>query len=113
MGSHSLRPEFLVPIKNGTYWLARSLTWLQTRSRDEQQPESRLRAIDGVTVYARWDESGTPSILDAIGTDEANITAIADCLCAGIWSHAAAYGSIRKDLLHVQRNVGRPRRSTG
>jgi hypothetical protein len=44
------------------------------------QEETRLHTIDGVVVYARKDEHGKPSILDAIDQDERKIRAIADHL---------------------------------
>ncbi len=44
------------------------------------QDESRLHVIDGVVVYARKDEHGKPSVLDAIDQDERKIRAIADRL---------------------------------
>jgi hypothetical protein len=44
------------------------------------QGETRLAIIDGVVVYARKDEHGKPSILDAIDQDEEKIRAIADRL---------------------------------
>lgn len=42
--------------------------------------ETRLHSIDGVVVYARKDEHGKPSILDAIDQDEQKIRTIADRL---------------------------------
>jgi hypothetical protein len=44
------------------------------------QRETRLHVIDGVIVYARRDERGKPSILDAIDPDRRKIAAIADRL---------------------------------
>ena len=42
--------------------------------------ESKLRVIDGVQVYARMDQEGKPSNLDAIDQDERKIRDIADQL---------------------------------
>jgi hypothetical protein len=44
------------------------------------QEETRLHRIDGVIVYARKDEDGKPTILDAVDLDEEKIRAIADRL---------------------------------
>ncbi len=44
------------------------------------QGETRLQTIGGVVVYARKDEHGRPSILDAIAQDEEKIQTIADRL---------------------------------
>jgi hypothetical protein len=45
-----------------------------------QPQESKLSVVDGVQVYARRDEVGRPSDVDAIDQDEAKIRAIADRL---------------------------------
>jgi len=45
-----------------------------------QPQESKLHVVDGVQVYARRDEGGKPSKLDAIDQDEAKIRDIADRL---------------------------------
>jgi hypothetical protein len=42
--------------------------------------ESKLHQVDGVQVYARKDEHGKPTSLDAIDQDEAKIRDIADRL---------------------------------
>jgi len=42
--------------------------------------ESRLHVVDGVQVYARMDEAGKPSDLDAIDQSEGKIRDIADRL---------------------------------
>lgn len=44
------------------------------------QGQSPLRMIDGIVVYARKDNSGRPSIVDAIDQDERKIGFIADQL---------------------------------
>lgn len=45
-----------------------------------QPQESKLHKVDGVQVYARMDEHGKPSNLDAIDQDERKIRDIADRL---------------------------------
>ncbi len=45
-----------------------------------QPQESKLHVVDGVQVYARMDEEGKPSNLDAIDQDEGKIRDIADRL---------------------------------
>jgi hypothetical protein len=45
-----------------------------------RQQEPLLRTIDGVVVYARKDEHGRPSLIDAIDRDQPKITSIADRL---------------------------------
>jgi hypothetical protein len=45
-----------------------------------RNPESTLCKVDGVPVYARMDEQGKPSLVDAIDQDEGKIRAIADRL---------------------------------
>ena len=47
---------------------------------DTRPQESKLHVIDGVQVYARKDERGKPSKLDAIDQDEPKIRDIADRL---------------------------------
>ena len=42
--------------------------------------ESKLHEVDGVQVYARMDEQGKPSDVDAIDQDEGKIRRIADRL---------------------------------
>ena len=42
--------------------------------------ETKLHEVDGVQVYARLDQDGRPSNVDAIDQDEAKIRAIADRL---------------------------------
>jgi hypothetical protein len=42
--------------------------------------EARLHQVDGVVVYARKDENGKPTVLDAVDTDERKIRRIADRL---------------------------------
>ena len=42
--------------------------------------ESKLHEVDGVQVYARMDERGKPSTVDAIDQDEGKIRDIADRL---------------------------------
>jgi hypothetical protein len=42
--------------------------------------ETSLHQIDGVVVYARKDENGKPTILDAVDVDEEKIRDIADRL---------------------------------
>jgi hypothetical protein len=42
------------------------------------RPEANLREVDGVPVYARKDEQGRPTKVDAIDQDERKIKAIAD-----------------------------------
>jgi hypothetical protein len=44
------------------------------------QQESKLHEVDGVQVYARMDDRGKPSKLDAIDQDEGKIRAVADRL---------------------------------
>ncbi len=44
------------------------------------EQETKLHKVDGVTVYARKDEHGRPSKVDAIDQDEAKIRDIADRL---------------------------------
>jgi hypothetical protein len=45
-----------------------------------QPQESKLQVVDGVQVYARMDEEGKPSNLDAIDQNEGKIRDIADRL---------------------------------
>lgn len=45
-----------------------------------QPQESKVHVIDGVQVYARRDDEGKPSNLDAIDQDEGKIRDIADRL---------------------------------
>jgi hypothetical protein len=45
-----------------------------------QPQESKLRVVEGVQVYARMDEEGKPSSLDAIDQSEGKIRDIADRL---------------------------------
>ena len=47
-------------------------------------PESQLHVVDGVQVYARMDQEGKPSIVDAIDQDEAKIRDIADRLFSAV-----------------------------
>ena len=42
------------------------------------KPESKLREVNGVPVYARTDNRGRPGEVDAIDFDEAKIREIAD-----------------------------------
>ena len=45
-----------------------------------QPQESKLHVVNGVQIYARMDEDGKPSNLDAIDQSEAKIRDIADRL---------------------------------
>jgi hypothetical protein len=47
---------------------------------DSRPQEAKLHEVDGVQVYARMDEHGKPSIVDAIDQDEGKIREIADRL---------------------------------
>lgn len=47
---------------------------------DTRPQESKLHKVDGVQVYARLDEAGKPSRVDAIAQDELKIRDIADRL---------------------------------
>jgi hypothetical protein len=52
----------------------------QTIQPGSQPQESKMRIVDGVQVYARPDEQGKPTKVDAIDPDEGKIRAIADRL---------------------------------
>ena len=56
------------------------MTAQQSAQPGTQPQESKLRVVDGVQVYARKDEEGKPSSLDAIDQDEGKIRDIADRL---------------------------------
>lgn len=45
-----------------------------------RKPESKLRKVDGVQLYTRFDQDGKPTKLDAIDTDEHKIRDLADRL---------------------------------
>jgi hypothetical protein len=45
-----------------------------------EKRETKLHKVDGVQVYARKDEHGKPTMVDAIDQDEGRIRAIADRL---------------------------------
>ena len=57
---------------------------------DTRPQESKLHQVYGVQVYARMDEQGRPSKLDAIDQDEGKIRDIADGL------HRRGFGVMRQ-----------------
>ena len=77
------------------------------RARNTQPQKSKLHEVDGVQVYARKDDAGRPSKVDAIDQDEGKIRDIADRLQRrGLRRHAPAKSAGRQGLSTSSRRPG-------
>ncbi len=74
--------------------------------------ETRLKVIDGVTVYARKNDAGKPAEIDAIDLDKSKIDAIAEELSQrgyGVMrQHKARAGKVRYLLKATWAGDGQP-----